>query len=210
MNKILVIVDMQNSFINPQGILYIKDAEILIEKLHKFLISVPKGFFNAIIITQDTHKKEDYILSEESKMFPLHCENNTWDWQLAFDETLIQNKSKVYKLYKDVFDMWATNNNSLNNNLFHLQREDESISLPTFMNRYEASNSTVYLIGVASDYCNKYAIDGFLKNNYSVCIIEELTKGINADTKTVTHQFYQKYLTSCQLKVIDTKNLFTL
>ena len=210
MSNILVIVDMQNSFIHSKGILYIKDSEILIERLQQFLTSIPSGYFDAIIITQDTHNKEDYILSEESKMFPLHCEKNTWDWQLAFDETLIKDKSKIYKLYKDVFDMWATDTKSLNNSLFNLQGEDESISLSTFMNRYKASSSTIYLIGVASDYCNKYAIDGFLKNNYPICIIEELTKGIHANIATVIHQFYQEHIIFNQLKVISPKKLFTL
>ena len=204
--KILDIVDMQNSFISPKGILYIKESEYLIEKANTYLKNIPKDYFDAVLIKQDTHFKEEYTYSNEAKEFPIHCEYETYDWELAINIKLINNKN-ILRLLKNKFDMWESNLNSQslfnNNNIYSKLYKilDESLNnikynnITEFLNKYPVNETTIYLFGVASDYCTMYALDGYLKLGYPVKIISSLTKGINKDINDVIKQDnYKKYI----------------
>ena len=48
-----------------------------------------------------------------------------------------------------------------------------------YWKQFTAEKPVVDVIGVASDYCVKYAVDGLLARGYEVNVIKELTKGIH-------------------------------
>lgn len=75
--KILVVVDMQNDFID--GALGTKEAveivPLVVEKI--------KNFQGDILYTQDTHE-EDYLNTQEGRNLPVrHCVRNTQGWRLC-------------------------------------------------------------------------------------------------------------------------------
>lgn len=76
MKHFLVVVDMQNDFIN--GSLGSKEAENIVDDAADMI----KNFCGEIFITLDTHF-EDYLSTSEGKKLPvMHCINGTHGWQL--------------------------------------------------------------------------------------------------------------------------------
>lgn len=76
MNKYLIVVDMQNDFID--GSLGTKEAEKIVGPV----IAKIESFDGTILYTQDTHK-EDYLSSQEGKNLPVrHCIEGTKGWEL--------------------------------------------------------------------------------------------------------------------------------
>ncbi|MBR2024532.1 MAG: isochorismatase family protein, partial [Clostridia bacterium] len=71
MQKILIVVDMQNDFIN--GALGTKEAEKILPRVKEIV----ETFDGKIYFTRDTHK-EDYMSTQEGKNLPVpHCIENT-------------------------------------------------------------------------------------------------------------------------------------
>lgn len=76
MKKILVVVDMQNDFIN--GSLGTKEAQAIVERAAAKI----KGFEGRIYVTMDTHQR-DYLETPEGKKLPVvHCVKETDGWRL--------------------------------------------------------------------------------------------------------------------------------
>lgn len=80
MKKTLIVVDMQNDFIN--GSLGTKEAEAIVEKVKKKIVLYQKNGYE-IIFTRDTHQM-DYLDTNEGKHLPVeHCIEGTEGWELA-------------------------------------------------------------------------------------------------------------------------------
>ena len=76
MQKILIVVDMQNDFIN--GALGTKEAENILPRVKEIV----ENFDGKIYFTRDTHK-ENYMSTQEGKNLPVpHCIENTQGWQI--------------------------------------------------------------------------------------------------------------------------------
>lgn len=93
MKKILVVIDMQNDFIN--GTLGTAEAKEIIDKVIAKIHTYPK---DSIYATRDTHSA-DYLETTEGKYLPVtHCVEHTEGWQIhkaveeAMPEAVILNK----------------------------------------------------------------------------------------------------------------------
>lgn len=80
MKKTLIVVDMQNDFID--GSLGTKEAQAIVENVKK-KIKEYQDNEDEIIFTRDTHS-EDYLNTNEGKHLPVeHCIAGTHGWQIA-------------------------------------------------------------------------------------------------------------------------------
>ena len=76
MQKILVVVDMQNDFID--GALGTKEAQAIVPRVK----SIIEQFDGKIFFTRDTHK-ENYLSTQEGKNLPVpHCIEGAYGWQI--------------------------------------------------------------------------------------------------------------------------------
>ena len=76
MNNVLVVVDMQNDFID--GSLGTKEAESIVARVAQEI----KDFSGEIVFTRDTHG-DNYNQTQEGRNLPVaHCIRNTEGWQL--------------------------------------------------------------------------------------------------------------------------------
>lgn len=80
MKKVLIVIDMQNDFID--GSLGTKEAQAIVPNVKK-KIEEYKTRGDAIIFTRDTHYT-DYLETNEGKHLPVeHCIKDTFGWQIA-------------------------------------------------------------------------------------------------------------------------------
>lgn len=93
MKKTLIVVDMQNDFID--GSLGTKEAQAIVPNVRK-KIEEYKARGDEIIFTRDTHF-ERYLETNEGKHLPVeHCIINTQGWQIA-DGLEVENCSYIDK-----------------------------------------------------------------------------------------------------------------
>ncbi len=92
MRRILIVIDMQNDFID--GSLGTAEAVAIVEKVKDKIRSWnPEN----LIATMDTHE-EDYLQSQEGRMLPVrHCIRGSKGWQIREDIAQILGKAKIYE-----------------------------------------------------------------------------------------------------------------
>ena len=74
----LIVVDMQNDFVRPEGKLFVPDAPATIPKIQALLAFARQhGLFT--VFTQDTHYPGD----PEFPIWGEHCVAGTWGWQIV-------------------------------------------------------------------------------------------------------------------------------
>ena len=95
MKKLLVIVDMQNDFID--GPLGTKEAQAIVPDMVEYI----KNFYGDIVVTQDTHQN-NYLNTQEGKKLPvIHCIEGTDGWEINPDiQSAINSKKESYFIYK--------------------------------------------------------------------------------------------------------------
>ena len=77
MQEILIVVDMQNDFID--GALGTKEAKAIVPKVKEKI----KNFSGKVYFTRDTHES-DYLMTQEGKKLPVeHCIRGTKGWQIS-------------------------------------------------------------------------------------------------------------------------------
>lgn len=80
MRKILIVIDMQNDFID--GALGTKEAEKIVPAVVSKIRAFPAG---DVFATMDTHE-EDYLSTQEGKNLPVeHCIRGTKGWEIRED-----------------------------------------------------------------------------------------------------------------------------
>ena len=219
--RILDIGDMQNGFLQQDGRLSIRGSHSIIPPANAFLQAARDGLFNHTFVVMDTHFAEEYARSEESRQFPIHCEYGTRDWELAVDVTGLPN---IRYLMKNRFSMWEKNEASgvrigdlqrriTYENLFCFVSDPSHPQESTDRDEYisaispgrDTSALDVTLMGVAADYCNRYAMEGWLARGARVTILGDLTRGINKEWPEVLAEEQYSGHGLCRVRVISSK-----
>ena len=92
MRKILIVIDMQNDFID--GALGTAEAAGIVEAVKKKIRSYPAS---DVIATMDTHG-EDYMGTQEGRYLPVpHCIKGTYGWQIRDDIAALLEGAKVFE-----------------------------------------------------------------------------------------------------------------
>ncbi|MDD1719640.1 MAG: isochorismatase family protein, partial [Methanoregulaceae archaeon] len=216
--RVLHIGDMQNGFMREDGNLYVKGAMDLIGPADRFLRKTA-GAFDHTFIVMDTHFTEEYVGSSEAEQFPLHCEFGTGDWELSVDTSDLPCRQFIMK---NRFDMWSRAGDSTPEfrdperraayeNLFHFV--DDPLMPTRRMAREEfvqaigqdgdPARIEVTMIGVAADYCIRFAMEGWLARGARVTVLTDLTRGIGKEAPEVlSEERYRPYLDG-RLRAVD-------
>lgn len=180
--KILVVVDTQYDFMMPDGKLPVPRAEEIIVPGIKFLGNLDWHEYAAVLFTYDSHNQYNYERSEEAKLFPIHCELGTLGWENVFNAGLIDHRIGVWTLEKDVFNMWENEDVRISD-AFSIR---QSFDRAEWFNQMKGIGVTqVEVMGVAADFCVKWAVDGLLEHGFEVTLIPELTRGIERSSVSV-------------------------
>lgn len=170
MKKIVIVVDAQVDFMKEGANLTVPGAEEIIAPMNEYLKSLAVDDTHLVLYTFDTHNSVDYPDSPEGAQFPPHCYKGTVGWELAVTKDVAP---PVYTLEKGVFNMWEEPVVTIRD------PEGYACSREFFfahLKRDEIFN--VDVVGVAADFCVKWAVDGLLENSFNVTVISNLTKGI--------------------------------
>lgn len=185
--RFVVVVDTQWDFMHADGALAVAGADALIPAAKAFLASLGPEETAGVLFTFDTHEPEIYARSPEAGQFPPHCVKGSAGWANVLDVGLVDAAIPVYRLEKGVFDMWAQDG---------LRIEDArgpgaSIDRDAFFARLRERVPQVTVIGVAADYCVKWAVEGLLARGFEVTVPEGLTRGIARQIRAVAAEDFE-------------------
>ncbi len=82
MRKLLLIIDYQNDFVAPDGLLTAGAPAQAIESSLVRRINRYRKEGQDVLCTLDTHSAADWPRQPESKQFPIHCDKGSDGWQL--------------------------------------------------------------------------------------------------------------------------------
>lgn len=175
MQDILVVVDMQNDFVD--GALGSKEAQAIVPKV----VEKIQNFSGTVLFTRDTHE-EDYMQTQEGKYLPVpHCIHNTQGWQLC---PAVEQLRRTEPLDKVTFGSRQLG------------------ELLCRMDLQEAINS-VTLIGLCTDICvisNAFLVKAFLPE-VTVTVDASCCAGVTPES----HQTALNAMRACQIQIENDK-----
>lgn len=171
MRKILIVVDMQNDFID--GALGTAEAVAIVPNVKKKI----EEFDGLVLYTRDTHL-DDYMNSQEGKNLPVpHCIKNTNGWQI---------RPELDELRKtEIIDKVTFGSADLGTILQKLDKEEKIESI-TF-------------IGLCTDICvisNVMITKAFLPE-VPIIVDAKCCAGVSVET----HENALKAMEVCQIKI---------
>ncbi|MGY2733841.1 cysteine hydrolase [Sphingomonas sp. UYP23] len=176
MRSVVIVVDTQADFMLPDGALAVEGAEALIAPMTAWLGTLRPEETAGVVFTFDTHYAQTYPFSAEALEFPIHCVRETAGWRNMLSPDSVDPAIPAYRLEKGVFAMWSEPG---------LVLEDERtparglIGRDAYFDELRMDGVTsAIVIGVAADYCVRWAIDGLVKRGFSVSVPRALTRGI--------------------------------
>lgn len=94
----VIVVDMQNDFVHPDGSLVVTAAQLSLDPIARLLRRAREAGVR-VVYTQDTHDEGD----PEWTIWPEHCRRGTWGWQIVDELAPQPNELVVTKSRYDAF-----------------------------------------------------------------------------------------------------------
>jgi len=199
--NILLVVDTQYDFMVSDGALYVPGAEDIIVPLIKYVNNISTDDFHLVYSTMDSHTEAAYSVSEEAKQFPIHCVVGTLGIENIINLEGIMGILPVFIQCKSVFDMWAPPTNGGKSWVYEAYcSDDEPAPLEDFWKDAKKITNEVYVVGVATDVCVKYAVVGLLERGFKVAVVDALTRGI--ESNSCNSPDLAEYINTKQLRFI--------
>lgn len=183
MARFVVVVDTQWDFMAGEGALSVAGAAALVAPMQAWLSALQPADVAGVLFTFDTHFRDTYAASPEAQMFPIHCVRDTPGWANMLDIALLDPAIPAWRVEKGVFDMWAEPGLAIED-----ARDPAAPSIPreAFFGTLTAQRTTdVTVIGVAADYCVRWAVEGLVERGFAVSVPAGLTRGIERQIDTV-------------------------
>jgi nicotinamidase/pyrazinamidase len=177
MTGFVIVVDTQRDFMAADGALSVAGADALVEPMRAWLAGLDPARTAGVLFTFDTHLPEIYAGSAEAEAFPIHCQRGSAGWDNVLDPAWLDPAIPVWRIEKGVFDMWAEPD---------LAIEPGAVPRDRFFDALKARGvGTVTVIGVAADYCVRWAIEGLIARGFRVTVPASLTRGIARSIREV-------------------------
>lgn len=177
--KILVVVDMQNDFID--GALGTREAVAIVPKV----VEKIKSFEGRILFTRDTHET-DYLGTQEGKNLPVeHCIRGTKGWELAPEIEKLRTEEPIDKPSFGSIFLGAL-----------LKAQDEELK-----KQGEPGIESITLIGLCTDICvisNAMILKAYLPE-VPVIVDADCCAGVTPES----HKNALEAMKVCQIKIED-------
>jgi nicotinamidase/pyrazinamidase len=183
MRRFVIVVDTQRDFMAADGALSVAGADALTVPMADWLAGLDPAETEGVLFTFDTHDPAVYPGSPEAEAFPIHCVRGSAGWANMLDPATLDPAIPAWRIEKSVFDMWAEPGLTIAN-----ARAPFVAPVPRdafFADLKARGIDAVTVIGVAADYCVRWAIDGLIARNFTVTVPAALTRGIGRTIEQV-------------------------
>jgi nicotinamidase/pyrazinamidase len=173
--QIVIVVDTQADFMLADGALPVGGADALAQPMRDWLAALDPADTAGVLFTFDTHFAETYGGTAEAAQFPLHCVRGSAGWGNLLDPALVPDPIPTWRLEKGVFAMWEEPDLVVE----PIRGAGGRIARDAYFADLRAAGVTrATVIGVAADYCLKWALDGLVARGFAITVPAHLTRGI--------------------------------
>lgn len=191
--KILIVVDMQNDFID--GVLGSKEAQAIVPNIVNKLQS-PESNNTLVLFTKDTHY-DGYLNTQEGKNLPIkHCIYMTGGWSI---------NKEIASTFKNNSNLcYYSSNNIINNRI--LKNTFASLDLAKLVENFNETSEIeeIELVGVCTDICvisNAMMLKAFCPE-IPIVVDASCCAGVTPER----HLTALNAMEYCQIKVINKEN----
>ncbi len=176
----LLIIDVQNDFC-PGGALEVPEGDKVVPLINKLTDK-----FENIVQTQDWHPEDHYSFASahegkkpfettelnygEQVLWPDHCVQNSKGAEFHSDLITKPTQMIVRKGFRKHIDSYSA---------FYENDHKTKTGLTGYLN--DRNIDTLYVVGLATDFCVKWSVIDGCKEGFKVYVIEDAIKGIDID-----------------------------
>ena len=164
MTTALIVVDVQNDFVHPDGNLYVVDGDLVPARVNELLDD-----YDVVVYTKDFHPAETGHFEESGGPWPTHCVGGTWGAEFHDDLVVRPGAPRVYK---------GTEPNEDGYSGFTVATDDGEVA--TVLQRVLDSKGvdTVHIVGIALDVCVKATALDAVALGYDTTVIYNATAAV--------------------------------
>lgn len=168
--KGLVVVDVQNDFVDSAGSLYVKGSEDVIDAINERVADA----FNSgdlVVYTQDWHPEITPHFEKDGGIWPVHCVGNTWGAELYPRLEVMQDAELVRKGIdgEDGYSGFSVRNTETG--------AEHDTQLETLLRSRDVTDLTV--VGIATDYCVKETVLDALSRGFKTTVVRSCMRGVD-------------------------------
>ncbi len=169
----LIIVDVQNDFC-PGGALAVDEGDQVIPVIRQWAEQFASQDKD-VITTQDAHPPHHISFRESGGPWPSHCVKGTWGFWLHADLTLPKHFT-IFKGYLPDVDAYSGFEGTL---------AGSNLNLNDFLHQRKVD--TVYIAGLATDYCVRATVLDALKQGLATTVLIDAVRGVNVHPEDSQH-----------------------
>ncbi len=171
MSSALIVVDMQEDFVNPDGSLYVPGAEKIVHDVNRATELYSK--ITTVIYTSDQHSIDDPSFQKNGGKWPVRCVKGSKGAELYQGLKVFRDSLFLEKGTKDSIEDGYS---AFGGNIFI---HGKYYKLDTILNNENINH--IYVCGVATEYCVNETIKDALKFGFRVTVILDCVAGIDKD-----------------------------
>ncbi len=168
--RALIVVDVQNDFVDPEGGLSVKDASSVVPSINA-MISAARDDDRLIVYTQDWHPEVTPHFAKDGGIWPVHCVADSWGAQF-FPELEVVSDARVVRKGTGGEDGYSG---------FSVRDPETEAESDTAMESILKQHGIdeVEIVGIATDYCVKETALDARKRGFKTVVYRNCMKGVD-------------------------------
>jgi nicotinamidase/pyrazinamidase len=166
----LLVVDVQNDFMDPLGTLAVAGATSIVPVINRE-IALARANGSLVACSQDWHPQHTPHFARDGGKWPVHCVRDTWGAE--FYPTI--------EIPVGIAVIRKGTNGEDGYSAFSMRDPDSGATIPTPLGMLfdEAGIDSVVVVGVATDYCVKASALDSMELGYSTSVLTDAVAAVN-------------------------------
>ena len=168
----LIVVDVQNDFVDPKGNLYVNDAETVVANINA-KIAAARSEGRLIVYTQDWHPEVTPHFAKDGGIWPVHCVGDSWGAEFYRDLEVVPEAEFVKK---------GTGGEDGYSGFSVRDPETEAATdtaMETILRGHAITRADI--VGIATDYCVKETALDASNRGFSTRVYLNCMKGVDLE-----------------------------
>ena len=168
----LIVVDVQNDFVDPSGNLYVTDAESVVGNINA-KIADARSEGRLIVYTQDWHPDVTPHFAKDGGIWPVHCVGDSWGAEF-YRELEVVSDAELVRKGTGGEDGYSG---------FSVRDPETNAATDTAMENILRSHdiASVDVVGIATDYCVKETALDASNRGFSTRVYVNCMKGVELE-----------------------------
>ena len=172
-NRALIVVDVQNDFVDPSGGLYVADAQFVVPAING-MISDARSEGRLIVYTQDWHPDVTPHFAKDGGIWPVHCVGGTWGADFYRELDVVPDAEIVRKGTggEDGYSGFSVRDPETD--------AQSDTAMESILRRHNIQ--IVDVVGIATDYCVKETALDAQTRGFGTAVYRGCMKGVDRET----------------------------